>query len=267
MAYPAIDAAPPAKIGGERSRRWNLEGWIAIAVILVAWQIASTKLPPILFPPLQDIAARFVKLLKDGSLIETTAQTYLRIVAALVLSFVISTALGIAGGLGPIIDRFVSPVVQIKQGVPSVCWIIFSIIWFQGVEVRNVFIVVISTLPSFYYLARDGVRAIPADLWEMVRAWRPSSVQTIRKLVLPAILPNLITGLRVNIGAAAKVTVFAELLGGVSGVGYRLRIAEEQFRMDDVLAWTVVLVLWILVSDKLLQLVEQRLLSARGQKG
>jgi NitT/TauT family transport system permease protein len=250
----------------EKKYRFNIEGLFAIVAILIAWQFASTQLPPILFPPLEEIATRFTKLLWDGSLIQTTGHTYLRIIIALAISFLISTMLGVAGGLNKSIDRIILPFVQIKQGVPSVCWIIFAILWFKDVEVRIAFIIVISTFPSLYYLARDDVRAIPADLWEMVRAWRPTKFQTICKLILPAISPNLITGLRVNIGAAARVTVFAELLGGVSGVGYRLRIAEEQFRMDDVLAWTVVLVVWILVSDKLLQMLEDRLLRSRGRK-
>lgn len=255
------------KEGPRAERRpWNKEGWIAVASLLLAWQIASMYLPPILFPPIEKVVTTFLKLAIEDDLIEVTGHTYLRIIVALIFSFVISTSLGLLGGIYGAVDRAISPLVQIKQGVPSLCWIIFSIIWFRDVEVRNAFIVVISTLPSFYYLSRDGIRSIPSDLWEMVRAWRPSTRQIVGKLVIPAILPNLITGLRLNIGAAARVTVFAELLGGVSGVGYQLRVAEEQFRMAEVLAWAVVLVFWTLVIDKLLELVETRLLRERGRK-
>lgn len=263
-------AVEEKRVGAERivrvRRKWNWEGWAAVAALAIAWQLASTQLPHILFPPLQDIVTTFVKLTWQGDLIDVTGHTYLRILVALSLSFAISTGLGLLGGIYAPIDRAMAPLVQIKQGVPTLCWIIFSIIWFKDVEVRNGFIVIISTLPSFYYLARDGIRAIPSDLWEMVRAWRPTAWQILTKLIIPSILPNFITGLRLNIGAAARATVFAELLGGISGVGYQLRVAEEQFRMADVLAWTVVLVFWILVTDRLLSIAETRLLNGRGRK-
>lgn len=242
------------------------EGISAIILLIFSWEVAAHFFPPILFPSLTQVAAEFLQLFHDKVLIHTTLVTYARILIAVLFSFIVCSALGLLAGLNDAVDRFLSPLIQIKQGVPSLCWIIFSIIWFKDVEVRNVFIVFISTLPSLYYLSRDGVRAIPADLWEMVRAWRPSRLQLITKLLLPGMLPNLITGLRVNIGAGARVVVFAELLGGVSGVGYQLRIAEEQFMMDQVLAWTVVLVLWILVCDNLLKVVENKLLRARGRK-
>lgn len=251
----------------KRPAKRHYEGVIAIILLVVAWQVAATKLPPILFPSLGEVAQRFLDLWQDKVLVHTTLLTYARIIGSVLFSFVICSTLGVIAGLSASVDRFLSPLIQIKQGVPSLCWIIFSIIWFKDVEIRNVFIVFISTLPSLYYLARDGVRGISEDLWEMVRAWRPSKLQLIFKLLLPAILPNLITGLRVNIGAGARVVVFAELLGGVSGVGYQLRIAEEQFLMDQVLAWTVVLVLWVLICDNLLKLVETRMLRARGRKG
>lgn len=250
---------------GSERRRWNLEGFATVIVALLAWQIASTRFPPFLFPPLQDIASTFAKLLFDGTLLKTSGHTYLRILVALAAAFVIATGAGIAGGLGRGFDRVIMPFVQFKQAVPSVCWIIFSVLWFRDIEVRIAFIIVISTFPSFYFLTRDSVRSIPVDLWEMVRAWRPTQWQIVRKLILPAVLPSMATGLRINIGTAARVAIFAELLGGVSGVGYYLRIAEEQFQMNVVMAWTIVLVVLILASDKLMAILEARLLRARGR--
>lgn len=266
MSEAALPRQPaPEEILPTEGRRWSIEGFVTVAVALIAWQYASTKFPPFLFPPLQDIAATFTDLLLSGVLLQTTGHTYLRIIAALSVAFVASTAFGVAGGLSQSIDRIVMPFVQFKQGVPSVCWIIFSVLWFRDIEVRIAFIIIISTFPSFYFLTRDAVRGIPMDLWEMFRAWRPSRWKIAKKLIIPAIVPSLATGLRINIGTAARVAIFAELLGGVSGVGYYLRIAEEQFRMDVVMAWTVVLVVLILASDKLMLIVEQRLLRARGR--
>ncbi|WP_413738161.1 ABC transporter permease [Sodalis sp. RH21] len=245
-------------------RRLNIEGLATMVIALIAWQIASAYFPPFLFPPLQDIIATFTKLLLNGTLLGTAGLTYLRVIAALSFSFIIATALGFCGGLHRTVDRIVLPFIQFKQGVPSVCWIIFSVLCFKNTEVRIAFIIIVSTVPSLYYLTRDGVKAIPTDLWDMVRAWRPTRIQIARKIIIPAVLPAMVTGLRINIGTAARVGIFAEVFGGISGVGYHLRVAEEQFRMDAVMAWTIILVVLILASDKLMSVIENRLLKSRG---
>ncbi|MGE3149124.1 MAG: ABC transporter permease [Pseudorhodoplanes sp.] len=259
-----LDALPSAKPRNPLFN-WRMEGAATLLFLLVAWEAASYVSPPILFPPLATIANTFKQLFVGGELAAAATLTILRIVIALAITFVFSTALGIVGGFVPVVDRFVNPIVQFKQGVPSVCWIILSVLWFKDVEIRIAFIVVISTLPSFYYITRDALRGIPKDLWEMVQALRPSYLQILKVLILPALLPQMITGLRINMGAATRVAVFAELLGGVSGVGYHLRIAEEQFRMDVVMAWTSILVTLVLVSDKLLSLAEKWSLQNRGR--
>jgi NitT/TauT family transport system permease protein len=238
----------------------NLEGIGALIGVAVAWQTASHYFPPFLFPPLRTIATTLMSTVSDPAMLSTIGLTFLRIVVSLAGTFILASALGIAAALHPRTDRILEPLVQLKQGVPGVCWIIFSILWFKGMETRIAFIVVISTLPSFYYQVRDGVRGISSELWQMVRAWRPTRVQMLLKLILPALRPALLTAWRINLGGGTRMVITAELLAGVSGIGYQLRTAEEQFRMDSAVAWTVILVAFVLVCDAVLKAVERRLL-------
>jgi NitT/TauT family transport system permease protein len=152
------------------------------------------------------------------------------------------------------------------QGVPAVCWIIFAILWFRDMEARIAFVVIVTTIPSFYYQARDGIRTISAELWDMVRSWRPSTGQLVRILILPALLPALLTGWRTNLGNGTRVTIFAELLGGISGIGYQLRLSQELFRMDRAIAWTIVLVVFVVGSNIALSLFERKALRWRHDR-
>jgi len=251
----AIDSAVPARAGATI----NIEGIGVLLGLAVIWQIASHYFPPFLFPPLRTIAATLVSTLRDPASLSTIGFTFVRIVISLGMTFILGSALGIAAALHSRTARALEPLIQLKQGVPGVCWIIFSILWFKGMETRIGFIVAIGTLPSFYYQAHDAVRGISLDLWQMVRAWRPTRWQMLVKLILPALRPALLTAWRINLGGGTRMVIMAELLAGVSGIGYQLRAAEEQFRMDAAIAWTVILVAFVLISDAILKWVERRL--------
>jgi NitT/TauT family transport system permease protein len=108
------------------------------------------------------------------------------------------------------------------------------------------------------------VLAISADLWDMVRSLRPSLFKLIRILIVPALLPALLTGWRINIGNGTRVTIMAELLGGVSGIGHQLRMSQEMFRMDKAIAWTVVLVAFVVISNIALSRLEKWVLGWRA---
>lgn len=249
--------ARPARRSGPRSGI-NVEGIVALVSVAIAWQIASHFFPPFLFPPLEVIGTTLVAMLTDPEMLRAIGLTFIRIVVSLTVTFVLATALGILAAIHSRTDRVLEPLIQIKQGVPGVCWIIFAILWFSEVETRIAFVVIISTLPSFYYQARDGVRGISPELWQMVRAWRPTRLQMLSKLILPALRPALLTAWRINLGGGTRMVIMAELLSGVSGIGYQLRTAQEQFRMDSAIAWTVVMVVFVLVCDRLLRAIEVR---------
>ncbi len=241
----------------------NYEGVAVFAAIILAWQAASTVFPPILFPSFGAIGAAIVEIATSPDALSAIALTYVRILAALSASFAVALALGIWSGFQIHVERGMLPLVQFLQGVPAVCWVIFAVLWFKQMEARIAFVVTISAFPSFYYQIREGVRSVPADLDNMVRALRPSKAQLIRKLILPSLVPQILTAWRLNLGAGTKITIMAELLGGISGIGYQLRLAQELFRMDRAIAWTVVLILFVLGTNAALGLIDRHLLRWR----
>jgi NitT/TauT family transport system permease protein len=260
-------SGPEAIAERDLPRRWpafNVEGAAVFAVIIVAWQIAARLFPPFLFPSLGSVASAIADIFRDPVALSAVWLTYVRILLSLTAAFALSLVLGIGAGFQVRVGRALLPLVQFLQGVPAVCWIIFAVLWFRNTELRIAFVILISTFPSFYYQIREGLLAIPDDLSGMVRALRPSRWQLVRKLMLPSLVPQLLTGWRLNLGTGTKVTIMAELLGGVSGIGYQLRLAQELFRMDRAIAWTAVLIFFVLVTNKGLALIDKRLLDWRA---
>jgi NitT/TauT family transport system permease protein len=246
--------------------RINVEGTIVLLGLFVAWQIASLYWPPMLFPSPRRIGAALAEIVASPAALAAIGETYLRIIAALLIGFAVATGLGVAAGMARPLERALVPPIEVMQGVPAVCWIIFAILWFRDMEARIAFVVIVTTVPSFFYQARDGVRSISKELWDMVRSWRPSMLQMLRILIWPALLPALFTGWRINLGNGTRVTIMAELLGGVSGIGYQLRLSEELFRMDRAIAWTLVLVAYVVGTNLLLSFLERRTLKWRNDR-
>jgi ABC-type nitrate/sulfonate/bicarbonate transport system permease component len=262
---------PPVAAGLNRLVRGfhalKLEGPLSLLVLAVIWQIATYYLPPFLFPRLETIWAGILRILAEEGTIDVVSTTFVRIIVSLFASLLLGTLLGMLAGLNSKVDRALVPLIQFKQGVPGVCWILFAVLWFRDMNVRIAFIVILSTIPSFFYQARDGIRSVSHDLWEMVRAWRPTRWQMFRKLILPGLIPAILIGLRINFGVGTRTALFAELLAGTSGIGPLLRSAQEQYRIDVVMSWTAILVVIIISLDTVMARSERWLLSWRQSPG
>jgi ABC-type nitrate/sulfonate/bicarbonate transport system permease component len=117
--------------------------------------------------------------------------------------------------------------------------------------------------PVFLVDALDGMRGVSRELREMVISFRPTRLQFFAKLVLPAILPGILTSWKINLSLAIRVVTIAELVGAVTGIGHRLAIAQELFSVADVFAWTLVLVGLLFLLEALLVRLEAHLLRWR----
>jgi ABC-type nitrate/sulfonate/bicarbonate transport system permease component len=243
--------------------RLNYEPWrdalVSFVALALVWQGASLVLPKFQVPGLQHVAQSLFGLRYDFVLISLA-----RVVFALALSFVIGLAGALAMYLYPRVERFAMPLVRLIMAVPATCWIVFSILWFKGVELRISFVLIVCCAPIFLVDILDGMRGIPRDLREMALSFRPRLNHFFRMLVLPAILPVILTSLKINLSQAIRLVTFAELVGAVSGIGYGLTVAQELFSVSDVFAWTLVLIVILTVAMEGLALVEARLLRWRA---
>lgn len=230
---------------------------VAPFVLMAAlWQLASLFFPPYLFPSLVDVFWRCLDILTHWSQLVDVLATVARILAGLAGAFVIGAALALMMARSKNVDGFLSPILTFFQGIPALSWVVFAIIWFHGVEFRIFFIMVLTTLPAFTFQVLGALRAMSKDLVEMVMSFRPSRSQTFRVMILPAILPEILTAWKVNLGNASRVVVVAELVGATGGVGYQLLQQQQIFDMAGALAWTLQLVFFVLLVQRILTLIE-----------
>ena len=233
-----------------------LQAAVSMLALAAVWQILSWVFPHFLFPPVQDIIVRTIQVLITGSLLVDVLLTAWRIFGGLLGAFIFGGLLALLIARSPTIENFVSPVLTFFQGIPALSWVVFAIIWFHGIEFRVLFIMVMTTLPAFTFQILDSLRSMSKDLFEMTMSFRPSRWQLFRYLIMPTVLPGIFTAWKVNLGNAARVVVVAELVGATGGVGYELLKQQQLFDMAGAMAWTLQLVLFVLVVQQAINMIE-----------
>jgi len=237
--------------------RWPKETVVSLVAFALLWQLASMVLPPFVAPSWVRIGQSLLDIAERPDFI---AITVARVVVALVVSFVLGTGVAIAMFRWDAVERYTMPLMKLLMAVPVLCWILFAVLWFRLREVRIAFILVVVCAPIFTIDTLDGMRGVSRDLRDMVRALRPTARQFFVKLILPATVPAILTSWKVNLSLSIRVVTMAELVGATSGIGYALMQANETFSVADVFAWTVVLVLILMLAQIVVTRVERRLL-------
>jgi NitT/TauT family transport system permease protein len=242
---------------------------LPFVALAAAWQVAALFYPSFLFPSLIDVFARCFAIFASWDEFQNTLSTVWHIMAGLTGAFIIGAAFALIIVRSTAVDKFLSPILTFFQGIPALSWVVFAIIWFHGVEFRIFFIMVLTTLPAFTFQIVGALRGMSKDLTEMVQSFRPTRWKMFRTMILPAVLPDVLTSWKVNLGNAARVVVVAELVGATGGVGYELLQQQQVFDMAGALAWTLQLVFFVLIVQEILTWIETsafryRAISERG---
>jgi NitT/TauT family transport system permease protein len=225
-------------------------------VLALLWQVASLGLPRYLFPSLIDVFWRTLEIFGNRTEFANVMATVGRIMAGLIGAFLFGGIIALLMVRSRAMERFFAPILNFFQGIPALSWVVFAIIWFKGIEPRIFFIMVVTALPAFSFQIVGALRGMSKDLFEMVLSFRPTKLKMFRIMILPAILPDILTAWKVNLGNASRVVVVAELVGATGGVGYELLQQQQIFDMAGALAWTLQLVFFVLFTQWVIGLIE-----------
>lgn len=260
---PPADAAPPATKRRGVRRILDPSVLVLVVVLLAVWAIVSRFTPAYAVPTIPSVLKELGAILSDPDSLQGLGTTLARVLVGLASSFIVGGLLGVAMGMNELVSRFCLPFVRFVQGIPSLSWVIIAVIWFADVEVRVWFVMVLVTLPGFALQVYDSYRAIPADLRDMARSFRPTRWALFREITLPAITPGIFTAWKVNLGLGIRMVLIAELVGATIGVGAELLTAQQLFDMASVISWTLLLAVCMLVLQGVIELVENRVLRYR----
>ena len=264
----------PTDVGGRRL----LLGVAGTAAFLVCWQAAAFAVGrPFLLPSPVAVAAAFARELTAPATFSALGvalpltrmpakllESLFHYVPGLVVGSVLGVAVGVAMGWNRTLDAMLTPVTRVLRPIPPLAWIAFAIVWIGVNHGGAAFIVGIGAFWINFYNAYSGVEGVSEDLKEVAASLGvDDDVTMIRKVVIPAASPSILTGVRTAIGQCWMIVVAAELFGA-PGVGFQIINYAQNLQMAGSVAYMFVISVVFLVSDGLFRRVERRALEWRA---
>jgi NitT/TauT family transport system permease protein len=255
-------------------RRFGLAVLIP-AVLLFAWWLGTRGAGYSLIPPPYDVGEEMVDLAVggvnddafSGMLLTHLLASVGRVYGAFLLAAALALPLGMLIGRLEFARDLLDPMLQALRPVPVTAWLPLSMIVF-GLGPRSAFFLV--ALGAFYPILVNtifGVRSVEPRLFEAAAmlGTRPAAMFT--RVVLPASLPGIFTGLRLGLGFAWVVIVVGEMTGVQTGLGAMIMDARQLSRTEIVIDGMIVIGAAGFVSDRLVMALGQRLLRWSPQHG
>lgn len=237
-------------------------GFILILLLLSLSEIACRLhwLDPIYFPPPTSIAAELLSLLQTKALWGHIGATILRAGVGYLCAMVIAVPVGLLMGKFRWVNILLEPIVDVLRHMPSAAVIPVAIILFGIEDQMKIFVVIFGAMWSTIVSTVDGIRGVDSLLLDTGRLMQLSSSQMITRIVLPAALPTIVTGMRISLAIALILTVTSEMIAGSNGLGYFILDAERGFAFQRMYAGIVIIGVIGYISSRLFVLVENRLL-------
>lgn len=250
-------------VAAGNARREMIAMVVVVAALFAAMEIASRFAPDYIMPsPLVVLKSLFEAMRTEQSHVWITLA---RLVAAVAFSMVAGILLGLVMGTYAGIRPYLRSLIIIDTGIPALSWMLIAVFWFKNPEARIFFILTLILVPFYALNVYDGMRALSTDLVDMIESFRPSRLQVLRYLVGPHIVPYVFLTTRSVIGYAIRMAIFAELVASAVGIGSRMSLAQSTFHIDQVLAWTIFLVVFNLVVQGAVALLEKKMLKWRPE--
>jgi len=225
----------------------TLISWCTVGVIGLLWVVAPYAgwINPLFFPTLPQLLKAFDSLWHQGYLDMTLGQhieaSLLRILTALVFALITAIPLGIIMGLNRVAKAVVDPLIDFYRPVPPLAYLPLIVIWFGIGEVSKILLIYLAIFAPLVISASEAVRRVDQNRIQVVRCLGASYWQVIRMVILPAILPDLLTGLRIALGVGWSTLVAAELIAANRGLGFMVESAAQYLSTEIVVAGIILI--------------------------
>lgn len=204
-------------------------GATGLAAIVVLWEIAARAglLSPAVLPSPSMALAQVHARLGFGDVAVQIGVSLGRIVSGFLLGAAAGIGLALLAGWYRLIGNLVRPIVELLRPIPPLAWIPLAIVWFGLGEPSKVFVIFIGAFFPIFTNAYRGVTGVDPLLVRAAQTMDVSGLRLFGRVILPAALPDIATGLRVGWGLAFGVLVAAELVASDAGLGYMIMNARQ----------------------------------------
>ncbi|CAH0167656.1 MULTISPECIES: ABC transporter permease [unclassified Microbacterium] len=262
----ALELPGASRAGGrglwDRSGVRLIGGLLLPVVILVVWQIATTTglVPTYRLPTPASVFTAGVELAERGQLWTHIAISVQRVLLGFAIGSLIGLAVAAIVGLSKLGDLLLSPTLAALRAVPSLAWVPLLILWMQIGEESKVTLIAIGAFFPVYTTVADALRHVDPHLVEAGRSFSLRGWSLFRTVQLPAVIPSVMSGLRLALAQSWLFLVAAELIASSMGLGFLLDDSQNNGRVDRILLAIVLLAVLGTITNAILGFIERRLL-------
>lgn len=246
-----------------RSRARVLLPCTGIAAGLLLWQLGVWTHPGSLIPGPVIVARAIGELVARGLLVKYVVASLFRVSWGYSLALLVSVALGMFLGMSRRAEVTVNPFLQLLRPISPLAWIPIAILWFGVGDISAIFLIFLASLLPLTVATMNAVRNIDPVHLSAARNFDLPLSQRVTKVLLPAILPQLIVAMRIALGVAWLVVVAAEMIAVNSGLGFLIVDARNAGNRYDLVVAGMVLIGTIGLGLDLLMRRMERLRSVK----
>lgn len=248
---------------------WTWPKVLAIAIVLAIWQFlyAIDWKPPYIFPSPGTVLSQLAEMIPTTRFWDSVSTTLQRAAFGYLTALVIGSLIGIAVSRIRTLRLAIGSLITGLQTMPSIAWFPFAIVVFGGTENAIYFVVVLGAAPSIANGIIAGIDHVPPTYVRLGKVMGANSFSLYRNIVLPAALPSYVAGLSQGWAFAWRSLMAGELLVlalGVTSIGASMDFARQFNRMDEVIAWMIVILVIGMVADTIFTSISRTIRRRRG---
>jgi ABC-type nitrate/sulfonate/bicarbonate transport system permease component len=238
---------------------------LSIVVVIVLWQAIGLLndhmhfYNPRLFPAPADVVASAWKLAQSGVLWRDIYVSAIRVLEGTFAAVPVGIVLGLLVGRSRWIENTIEPLVELLRPVPPLALLPMIILWFGIGEASKVFFIAYSCFFVIFTTVVVGVRNIDPVLVRAGQSLGLGRFQLYRHVILQAVLPDIMLGLRLGLSVGFLVIVASEFIAADTGLGYLINYSRTWFRVSDMLVGAITIGLLGVASNYLLVALERRM--------
>ena len=267
--------SPPAKPGesfGQPGQGSSVViSVLTVSSLLLLWWLVTRAgwIRPLFLPSPSAVIAQFHDVATEGfggsTLLEHALWSLYRVFAAFLLACVTAIPIGIAMGTNRIFRGIFDPPIEFYRPIPPLAYLPLTIIWFGIGDLGKIVLIYLAVFAPMALNARAGVRSVSIEQIHAAYSMGASRLQVIRHIILPAALPEILTGMRIGIGFGWTTLVAAEMVAATAGLGYMVLNAAEFLVTDVVIMGIVVIGVLAYLFDLLMRHIERTLVPWKGR--
>jgi NitT/TauT family transport system permease protein len=237
--------------------RETLPSLVVLALLVAVWWALVRATGSAIFPTPWQVVAGIAELARDGTLFEHIGASLMRVGLGFSIAMLIAVPLGLWMGWVPAAYRTLNPIFQILRPISPIAWIPIAILWFGVGDASPIYLIFISSVFPMVVQTVAGVHTIEKRYLWAAENFGVSRYTLFKSVVIPAVLPQIIVGMRVGLGVAWLVVVAAEMIALRSGLGYLIIDSRNAGnRYDLVIAGMILIGLIGLSLDGIMRMLE-----------